>query len=143
MSRFTTVASGLTAAGSSSIVGIKRVGIGDQRLIFQFRPTNVGSTLGPFSAKIFATLDYDFDVNTGEGFQEVTNVFGSDIQIDANQFFSEFANGIKKTEEAAAAFNNVTTPGFFQGPVGFFPAALFVQVNSISSGDILTVTAGV
>ena len=137
MSRFTQIASGMTAPGSTSLIGIRNVGLGDQRLMLQFRANS------PFAAKVFATLDYDFDVGTGDGFQDVTEIFGKDIQIDATQFFSEWVNGIKKTPGTPAQFTSIGTPGIFQSPVGFFPAALFVQVTSITSGDALNIRAGV
>lgn len=137
MSRFTLVASGLSAPGSTSVVGIKHVGLGDQRIMLQFRANS------PFQAKVYATLDYDFDVNTGQGFTDVTGIFGQDVQVDATQFFSEFSNGIKQRPDAVAAFENINSPGIVQGPVGFFPAALYVQVNSITSGDLLNIRAGV
>ncbi len=135
--RFTLVASGMTSPGTTATVGIQHVGLGDQRIMAQFKAA------GPFAAKVLATLDYDFNANTGDGFVDVTNVFGQDVQIDAAQFFSSFSNGVKKLPEAGAAFSTISSPGFYQGPVGFFPAALYFEVTSVTSGDAITVHVGV
>jgi len=139
------------AVGSTDPIGIERVGLGDQRGLFQF----ISDQGQPFSAKVYGTSNFSFDTSVGTHWTDITSYLftpkdfgGGSVTFNLNLFSIWQGNTLTVPESGSTAGSGNTEPvqvseaGFYPMPNGFIPNALFVQINSVTSGDFLAVNFG-
>ena len=122
MSRFATFSNSVTTAGSTEVVAMRDMGSEDDRGLLQ-----IDSSLGEdFKVRIFATLNYDFDVNTGGPYYDITKHFDDDG--DESVRF-EVVDGIFQRRKNRRG-DTLREAGIYALDVGFFPAAIFAAVET-------------
>lgn len=132
MSRIATLAASF---GVGSLhVGLKDLTGSEARLTFHFESNS------PFFAEILATNNFDFDANVGSNWVNVTNrVFRDQGILDPD--FDDIGGFFQLRRQANA--NEITERGIYPLDQGFVPAAVQVNVTSVTSGDPVGIFFGI
>ncbi len=132
MSRFSPLVDSI--AVGSMWVGLRDLNPPERRALFQFVANS------PFEARIFATLDFDYQTNVGTNWFDVTKgVFSQD---DGEADFVVIG-GHKQRRKNKGTSLSIVAPGVYAFDDGFMPGAFSVQVTTITSGDPLKILFGV
>lgn len=124
-----------TSLGVGSVhVGLRDLSGTERRATFHFESNS------PFFAEILATNNFDFDLNVGSNWINVTRRVFQD-QGDTDPDFID-VNGRPQRRKQAKT-NEITQSGLFAMDEGFMPAAFAVNVTSITSGAPLAIFFGV
>ncbi len=115
-------------------VGLQHINPQDGSPVFQF----VAS--GPFEARIFATLDFDFGLNAGFNWSDVTDRAKPTSDQDAD--FVIVNGSFQKKKETALGLP-IEASGVYAFGNGFRPAGFLVNVTSVTSGAPLKILFGV
>ncbi len=135
MARFVTFAESITVAGSFGPVGMRDMNPQDERGLIQF-DSALGNT---FEARIFATLNFDFPNNTGGPWYDVTDRVrpvgdsGADFVLVGGKF---------QKRKASNLGGPIDTAGIYAFDAGYFPAAIFVGVETAPSSGHLNLHFG-
>lgn len=134
MSRAATL---IESIGVGSVhVGMKDLNGTERRAIFQFVSPD------PFMAEIFATQDFDFVTNVGTNWTEVTGrVFLGTGDGDEFEFL-DVGGSLQRQKKSEGAIS-IGAEGMYALDDGFMPAALSVNVTSITSGSSVKILFGV
>lgn len=123
MARFVTFAQSLTTVGSTNPVGMRDMNPQDERGLFQF-DSSVGA---PFAARIFATLQFDFTADTGGPWYDVTDRVRA-VGASEADFVIVGGNFQKRKDSNLGA--PIDLPGVYALDAGYFPAAIFVGLET-------------
>jgi len=125
-----------SSIGVGSIhVGIRDLSGTERRAIFQF------VSVDPFAARVFATQDFDFTLNTGSNWTEVTDRIFFDQGPDDPDFVQ--VNGKLQRRRNSRVGLPISQEGLYALDEGFMPAAFLVDVTSVTSGTPLKILFGV
>lgn len=135
MTRFVTFAESLTVVGSTSPVGMRDMNPQDERGLFQFD----SSLDAPFEARIFATLEFDFVSNTGGPWYDVTDRVRA---VGASEADFVVVGGKFQKRKDSNLGNPIDTPGIYAFDAGYFPAAIFVGIETAPASGHLDIHFG-
>lgn len=133
MARFVTLAESVTSVGSFGPVGMRDMGASDQRGLFQFDAT------APFEARIFATLNFDFGSNTGGPWHDVTDRVRPVGDSDASFVL---VGGKFQLRRVSNLGGPIDVKGVYAFDAGYFPAAVFVGVETAPGSGHLDISFG-
>lgn len=109
-------------------IGLKDLTGTEQRLSIQFEANS------PFFAKLYATNNFDFVANVGSNWVDVTNRVFRDQGVTDPDFVN--IGGFFQLQRQANA-QEIVSRGMYPFELGFIPAAIQIDVTSVSSGDPL------
>ncbi len=135
MSRFATLADSITGVATVGPVGFKDLSLGS-RIHVQFVSLNGD----PFSIRALGTLDYDFALNLGLNYFDMTVGLTSNMDDDDIGLF--LTNG-KFQHRKKPKGVSITSEGVYAFDSDFIPASLIFLVDSVTSGDNLKIILGV
>lgn len=135
MARFITIAESITVVGSFGPVGMRDMGANDQRGLFQF-----DSSLGnSFKARIFATLNFDFTLNTGGPWHDVTDRVRPVGDSDAGFVLVAGKFQLRRPSNLGGP---IDIEGVYAFDAGYFPAAVFVGIETAPTSGHLDIHFG-
>ncbi|MEE8606700.1 MAG: hypothetical protein V3S55_03770 [Nitrospiraceae bacterium] len=135
MSRFVSLANSITAVGSFGPIGMRDMNPQDDKGLFQF-----DSSLGnAFEARIYATLNFDFTLNTGGPWHDVTDRVRPVGESDADFVL---VNGKFQKRKESNLGGPIDLAGIYAFDAGYAPAAIFVGVETAPSSGHLDISFG-
>lgn len=124
-----------TSLGVGSVhVGLKDLNGSERRATFHIEANS------PFFAEIFATNNFDFTLNVGSNWRNVTPRIFLDQGKDDPDF--EQINGNKQRLKKKNS-SDITAAGMYVMDEGFMPAAFSINITSVTPGDPISIFFGV
>lgn len=115
-------------------VGLKDLNGPERRATFQFASNS------PFGVELFATQDFDFGTSVGTNWIKVTDrIFLGQGDLEAG--YAIVGGSLQRTKPKKGI--EIGESGIYAFDDGFMPAALSVQVTSITSGSPVKILFGV
>jgi hypothetical protein len=131
----------LAAPGFSFPIGIKDVGMGDQRGLIQIIENNGADG---WRVKIEATTVFSFDAATpalsGTSWVDITKQVREEVIATGNSE-ARFDGNSPRVFQGGGNNTFIQKPGMYFLPDGFFPSAVRYEITQIDSGD-LTIALG-